>query len=53
LGVPHDRAWLGAVGKSPWHMAKSPVIHEALSNAYWRKAGLKSLTDRYHELRSA
>jgi RNA-directed DNA polymerase len=53
LGVPHDRARLGAVGNSPWHMSKSPVIHEALSNAYWRKAGLKSLTDRYHELRSA
>jgi RNA-directed DNA polymerase len=53
LGVPHERAGLGAVGKSPWHMAQSPVINEALSNAYWRKAGLQSLKARYYELRSA
>jgi RNA-directed DNA polymerase len=53
LGVPPGRAGLGAVGKSPWHMSKSPVIHEALSNAYWRNAGLKSIKDRYQELRTA
>jgi len=51
LGVPKSRAALGAVGKSPWHMAKSPVINEALSNARWRNAGLKSLKTRYEELR--
>jgi RNA-directed DNA polymerase len=51
LGVPRDRAALGAVGKSPWHMAKTPVIHEALSNAYWRSAGLESLISRYRKLR--
>jgi group II intron reverse transcriptase/maturase len=53
LGVPKSRAALGAVGKSPWHMSKSPVINEALSNARWRNAGLKSLKTRYEELRSA
>jgi RNA-directed DNA polymerase len=53
LGVPRGRAALGAVGKSPWRMAHSPVIHEALNNAYWRNAGLVSLLDRYRELRSA
>jgi group II intron reverse transcriptase/maturase len=51
LGVPRERAGLGAVGKSPWHMSKSPVINEALSNAYLRNSGLKSLKTRYQELR--
>ena len=49
-GVPQGRAGLGAVGKSPWHMSKSPVINEALSNTYLRNSGLKSLKDRYQEL---
>jgi len=53
LGVSRERAALGAVGKSPWRMSLNPVIHIALSNAYWRKAGLESLLDRYRELRSA
>jgi RNA-directed DNA polymerase len=53
LGVPRERAALGAVGKSPWHMARTPVINEALSNAYWRSAGLESLIGRYRKLRSA
>jgi len=53
LGVPRERAGLGAVGKSPWHMSKSPVINEALSNAYWRNSGLKSIQARYQELRFA
>ena len=52
LGVARDRAALGAVGKSPWHMAKSPVIHMALSNAYWQSLGLISLKDRYLSLRN-
>jgi group II intron reverse transcriptase/maturase len=53
LGVPHERAGLGAVGKSPWHMSQSPVVNEALNNAYWCHAGLKSIQGRYLELRSA
>jgi group II intron reverse transcriptase/maturase len=52
LGVPRERAGLGAAGKSPWHMSKTPVINEALSNAYLRNSGLKSLKARYQELRS-
>jgi group II intron reverse transcriptase/maturase len=51
LGVPRERAGLGAVGKSPWHMSRTPVINEALSNAYWRDSGLKSIEVRYQELR--
>jgi group II intron reverse transcriptase/maturase len=53
LGVPPERAGLGAVGKSPWHMSKSPVVNEALSNTYWRNVGLKSIKGRYLELRTA
>ena len=53
LGVPHWRAQEGAGGKSPWHMSKSPVINEALSNAYFRNSGLKSIKVRYQELRFA
>jgi RNA-directed DNA polymerase len=54
LGVPRDRAALGAAGNNgPWRMSKTPVIHEALSNAYWRNAGLVSLLDRYRKLRHA
>jgi RNA-directed DNA polymerase len=50
LGVPQGRAGLGAIGKSPWHMSNTPVVNEALSNAYLRNSGLKSLKDRYQEL---
>jgi group II intron reverse transcriptase/maturase len=53
LGAPRGRAALGAVGKSPWHMSKTPVVNEALSNAYLRDSGLKSLRARYQELRFA
>jgi group II intron reverse transcriptase/maturase len=51
LGVPNERAALGAIGTSPWRMAHSPVVHEALSNAFWRSSGLEGLTTRYNQLR--
>jgi group II intron reverse transcriptase/maturase len=51
LGVPKERAALGAVGTSPWRMSHSPIIHEALSNAFWRNTGLESITERYDQLR--
>jgi RNA-directed DNA polymerase len=51
LGVPKERAALGAVGASPWRMSRTPVIHEALSNAYWRNLGLESIAERYSKLR--
>ncbi len=51
LGVPNERAALGATGNSPWHMSHSPVIHEALSNTFWRNSGLESITERYNHLR--
>jgi group II intron reverse transcriptase/maturase len=52
LGVPNERAALGAIGSSPWRMAHSPVVHEALSNAFWRSSGLEGLVPRYNQLRS-
>jgi len=51
LGVPPKRAALGAVGTSPWRMSHSPIIHEALNNAFWRSTGLESITERYNQLR--
>jgi len=51
LGVPPKMAGLGAVGKSPWHMASSPVVNMALSNTYFRLQGLESLAERYRKLR--
>jgi RNA-directed DNA polymerase len=53
LGVPRGRAALGAVGKSPWRMSRTPVVNEALNNAYWRQVGLLSIADRYTLLRYA
>jgi len=53
LGVPKQWAQEGAGGKSPWRMSATPVINEALSNAYWRDAGLTSIKERYQKLRFA
>jgi len=53
LGVPRERAALGAVGTSPWRMSRTPVVNEALSNAYWRKLGLEGIGQRYRQLRQA
>ena len=41
LGVPPDKAGLGAVGTSPWRMAKSPVVNTlapALQVQVWASA---------------
>jgi group II intron reverse transcriptase/maturase len=51
LGVPKWQAQAGAGGKSPWRMARTPVMQMALSNAYWHNSGLKSIKARYQELR--
>jgi group II intron reverse transcriptase/maturase len=51
LGVPRERAALGAIGTSPWRISRSPIIHEALSNAFWQNTGFESITERYNQLR--
>ncbi|MRR35152.1 group II intron reverse transcriptase/maturase [bacterium] len=53
MGVPRWRAQEGAGGTSPWHMAATPVINQALSNGYFRDLGLRSIKIRYQELRIA
>ena len=53
LGVPRERAMLGASATSPWRAARFPVVNEALGNAYWRSQGLISIAGRYRELRFA
>ncbi len=53
LGVPRERAALGAVGTSPWRMSRTPVVKEAMSNAYWQKLGLEGIGQRYRQLRQA
>jgi group II intron reverse transcriptase/maturase len=53
LGVPTELAALGAVKHGPWRMAATPVVHMALSNAYWQRQGLRSITERYHSVRSS
>jgi group II intron reverse transcriptase/maturase len=53
LGVPRERAALGAVGTSPWRMSRTPVVNEALSNAYLQKLGLEGIGQRYRQLRQA
>lgn len=51
MGIPGWYAQEGAGGKSPWHMANSPVIKAALSNTYFAHSGLQSIKIRYQELR--
>jgi RNA-directed DNA polymerase len=51
LGVPPERARMGATGTSPWRMAHCPPVQEALSNAFWCNSGLEGLTARYNQLR--
>ena len=48
LGVPKDRAWIGASsGKGWWRCADTPPIHEGMSAAWFKSLGLASLTERY------
>ena len=50
LGLPPQRAALGAVGTSPWRMSRTPAINEALNITFWRSTGLVSLAQRYTTL---
>ncbi len=40
----------GGTSKGVWRLSKSPPLHKALSNDYWRKVGLVSFSQQY-ELR--
>lgn len=39
------RAGGGSLGT--WRMSKTPPVHQALSNAYWRRVGLVSFLEQY------
>ena len=52
-GSPGKSGRAGSRARGPWRMAASPVVHGALSNAFWQQQGLQSITERYHQLRSA
>ena len=48
LGVPEYWAKLNAgTSLGDWRLAKTPWLHRALNNAYWRDFGLKSFTQHY------
>src|SRR5947209_12947834 len=51
LGVPKDRAWIGASsGKGWWRCADTPPVHEGMSAAWFASLDLVSLTERYVQL---
>lgn len=37
--------------KGGWRTSHTPHLHKALGNAYWQSQGLKSLTQRYNDVR--
>ncbi|MEZ4868792.1 MAG: hypothetical protein R3C14_46135 [Caldilineaceae bacterium] len=39
--------WADGASQGPWRMSKSPPLHQALSNQYWRKVGLVSFSQQY------
>lgn len=53
LGVPPKTAREAAgSGKGYWRLAASPPVQQALNNAFWRSQGLRSLHERYCQLRA-
>ena len=52
LGVPKEKAYeWGNSRKKYWRVSKSPILHTTLNLEFWRKQKLKSLLDRYNQLR--
>jgi RNA-directed DNA polymerase len=53
LGIPKDKAFeWGNTRKGYWRTAGSPILSRALDNQYWNSNGLKSMSDRYNDLRN-
>lgn len=52
LGAPKGKAheW-GNTRKGYWRIAGSPILEQTLNNQYWKTNGLKSLMERYNQLR--
>lgn len=52
FGITRGKAWEWAnTRKAYWRIAKSPILHKALGDQYWRDQGLKSLYNRYLTMR--
>lgn len=52
LGIDKHKAYeWGNSRKGYWRITSSPILHRALNNAFWRKEGIKSLSERYETLR--
>ncbi|WP_226671185.1 group II intron reverse transcriptase/maturase [Metabacillus litoralis] len=52
FGIPKEKAYeWGNSRKKYWRVAKSPILQRTLSNSYWSLKGLKSLYERYSQLR--
>ena len=52
LGIDRWKAWEWANSrKAYWRISSSPILNRALGNKYWKKQGLKSLSNRYQNLR--
>ena len=45
------RSWR-AVGRARGDWRHRRLCNKALSNAYWQRQGLRSITERYHQLRT-
>lgn len=53
LGIPPEWAMLiSGSRKGYWRLSNTPQVNKALGLAFWREQGLKSLVERYNELRS-
>lgn len=53
LGIPPEWAMLiSASRKGYWRLSNTPQVNKALGLAFWQEQGLKSLVERYNELRS-
>ncbi len=52
LGVPIDQAFQwGNTRKGYWRIAGSPILDRTLDIQFWKSNGLKSVKDRYNDLR--
>lgn len=48
LGVSEGKAFEWAnTRKKYWRIAGSPILHQTLTNSYWKGQGLKSMKERY------
>jgi RNA-directed DNA polymerase len=53
LGIPQEWATLISCSrKGYWRLSNTPQVNKALGLAFWRAQGLKSLVERYDQLRS-